>query len=153
MGTTELLKVSVELEPGAWHGFALEGLWAERVGQGLYRLRNTPFYAMGLSFEDVVFAEPRDDGVLVVRGVSRHGGHSTYRVVPKVPLDGSSFQSAWAPLHTAGCSFEGAHGRLLAVDVPPAADIRHVFALLQRGEDDGVWDFEEGHCGHPLHGG
>jgi hypothetical protein len=56
-------------------------------------------------------------------------------------------------LQAAGCSFEGVEGRLLAVDVPPRANIHHVYHLLQHGEDDGVWEFEEGHCGHPLSAG
>jgi Domain of unknown function (DUF4265) len=51
-----------------------------------------------------------------------------------------------------GCTFEGAREKLLAVDVPPRADIYGVYALLQRGEDAGAWEFEEGHCGHPLQG-
>lgn len=150
MGNAALLKVAVELEPGAWHGHALERLWAEGVGDGRYRLRNTPFYAKGLSFEDIVFAEARDNGHLVVSGVSLYGGHSTYRIVPKASLESAAFKSAWSPLQAAGCSFEGVEGRLLAIDVPPHANIHHVYDLLQRAEDAGVWEFEEGHCGHPV---
>jgi Domain of unknown function (DUF4265) len=153
VGNADLLKVAVQLESGAWHGHALEKLWAERVGDGRYRLRNTPFYAKGLSFEDVVFAEVRADGQLVVSGVSLYGGHSTYRLAPKASLEDVAFRSAWAPLQATGCSFEGVGGRLLAVDVPPQANIQQVYDLLQRGEDDGVWEFEEGHCGHSLSAG
>ena len=41
-------------------------------------------------------------------------------------------------------------GDALAVDVPPKADIYEVYSLLEAGEQNGVWEFDEGHCGHPL---
>lgn len=150
MGHDRMLKVAIELEPGAWHGHARETMWAERVGDNRYRLRNVPFYAKGLSFGDVVFAEPDSDGQPLVTGVSLRGGHSTYRVAPSVPVESPSFVAAWKPLKASGCSFEGMEGKLLAVDVPPAANIYDVYEAFERGEHEGVWDFEEGHCGHPL---
>jgi hypothetical protein len=48
-----------------------------------------------------------------------------------------------------GCSYE--EGVVLSVDVPPSVDIYAVYDLLEAGEIAGVWAFEEGHCGHPLH--
>ena len=39
---------------------------------------------------------------------------------------------------------------LLAVDVPPDTDINVVYTLLDKGEKDGIWSFEEGHCGHSF---
>lgn len=41
-------------------------------------------------------------------------------------------------------------GRLFAIDVPPEADIHGVYSMLEDGEREGAWDFEEGHCGHPM---
>ena len=37
---------------------------------------------------------------------------------------------------------------LLAVDVPPGVDVYAAYTLLEKGEADGIWYFEEGHCGH-----
>lgn len=45
---------------------------------------------------------------------------------------------------------EGAFRRLLAIDVPPEADIHQVYAQLQAGESEGNWVFEGGHYGHPV---
>ena len=42
-----------------------------------------------------------------------------------------------------GCSYEGGNG-LLAVDVPPGAEVRVAQDLLLAGELAGVWEFEEG---------
>ena len=148
--TTGSMKVTFSLEPGAWHGHATERLWAEKAGSNRYRLQNSPFYASGVSLDDIVFADMDSDGQLVFRGVSLRGGHSTYRVMLKEPAQSDGFQKQWATLEALGCRYEGVGGKLLSIDVPPSADIYAVYALLQAGEQSGIWDFEEGNCGHPL---
>jgi Domain of unknown function (DUF4265) len=143
-----LVRIVVDLDPEAWHGNASERLWAEPIGENRYRLRNSPFYAGGMSNADVVFGENRD-GAIHFTSVSIHAGHSTYRLkVADLDRDSSAFVRAWAPLGALGCSFE--EGPVLAVDVPASADIYRVYELLEAGAIAGVWDFEEGHCGHPL---
>jgi hypothetical protein len=131
-----LVRVLFQLGPGAWGGTVTERLWAEPVGTDRYRLRNTPFFAFGVSAEDVVFAEPVD-GQLTFKGVSIRGGHSTYRIVV---LNADGFADGWAPLEALGCTFE--EGDLLAVDVPQQTDIYEAYRLLELGVDAGVWEFE-----------
>jgi hypothetical protein len=140
----DLVKVRFQLEPGAWHGSATETLWAERIDERRLRLRNVPFYAFGVSAEDVVFVRPAD-GIFEFEGVSIRGGHSTYRVI----ISGDA-KEQWARLAKLGCTYEQGPGSLRAVDVPPSADIREVYSALDQGEQEGTWDFEEGHCGHPF---
>lgn len=148
-----LVKVVVQLEPdeNSWHSYGAESMWAEDLGQGRYRLRNVPFAAYGLSNEDVVRAEPDEDR-LQITGVAIRGGHSTYRVILQsgTDLKSSEFKHHWEPLQRLGCSYESSEDRILAIDVPPRADIYEVFRLLEQGEEAEVWDFEEAHCGHPL---
>ena len=144
--TSGLVRILFELDPDAWHGSATERLWAEPVAGGRFRLRNTPFFAFGVSAEDVVFGDDRA-GQLTFAGVSLRGGHSTYRIKPdRSQL--SQFETYWAPLQALGCSYE--QGQVLAVNVPPRADIYEVYELLEAGSLAKVWEFEEGHCGHPL---
>jgi len=148
-----LVKVVIQLEPDedAWHSYGAESMWAEDLGQGRYRLRNIPFAAYGFSNEDVVRAESAEDR-LKVTGVAIRGGHSTYRAILGSGIDpkNSKFEQYWEPLQRLGCSYESSEDRILAIDVPPKADIYEVYHLLERGEKEGVWDFEEAHCGHPL---
>ena len=141
-----LVRVLFQLEPGAWHGSVTERLWAEPVGLRQYRLNNSPFFAFGVSLGDIVFAEERE-GQLMFVGVSIRGGHSTYRI-RLTEGKRESFHSYWEGLQLLGCSYE--EGQVLAVDVPPGTDIYKVYALLEAGESAEVWEFEEGHCGHPL---
>lgn len=143
----KLVRISFELEPGAWHGSATERLWAEPLGEGRYRLRNTPFFAFGVSYGDIVFAEERD-GAIVFAGISIRGGHSTYRIILRSSAALHDFFRYWKPLEDLRCSYE--EGRVYAVDVPQSADIYAVYQLLEGGLAAGVWEFEEGHCGHPL---
>lgn len=141
-------KIRFELESEAWHGSATETLWAEQVGRGRYRLRNSPFFAFGVSAEDVVFAGEEDEGgAHPFVGVSLRGGHSTYRIM-RLADDERLIKEYWQPLEDLGCTYE--EGRVLAVDVPPTTDIYDVYPLLEAGEAQGAWHFEEGHCGHPL---
>lgn len=145
-----LLRIVFELDSSAWHGNATERLWAEPVGEGRFRLRNSPFFAFGVSNEDVVFGEDRG-GQLCFAGVSIRGGHSTYRLKLGGQGRGTpTFQEYWTPLEKLGCSYE--EGPVLSVDVPPSADIYAVYGLLEAAEAAGVWVFDEGHCGHPLQG-
>ncbi len=142
----DLVKILFELDGDAWHGYSTETLWAEPVGGTRYRLRNSPFYAFGVSAEDIVFAKA-DSGVLRFHGVSIAAGHSTYRIL-RADVGDATFERLWRPLAELGCSYE--EGKVLAVDVPPNADIYQVYALLEAGEESGAWEFDEGHCGHAL---
>ena len=117
----------------------------------LYRLYNSPFYARGFSFGDVVRVATENSGFPTVRAVAERSGHSTYRLFV---FDGANsnpaFTEQWTPLQEIGCSFEGVDKQLLAVDVPPSCDIHAVYSLFEAGEESKVWDFEEAHCGHAV---
>jgi hypothetical protein len=145
----KLVKVVFKLDAAEWHRSSTESLWAESVGGDRFRLRNVPFFAFGVSNQDVVFAEEMEN-TLFFKAVSLRGGHSTYRLRLLVTRSSERFEESWRPLKDLGCSYE--EGAVLAVDVPPAADIYAVYSALDAGEGAGVWDFEEGHCGHPLNG-
>lgn len=144
-----LVKVFVELEHSVFQGYKTESVWAEPLGGDLYRLRNVPFYAMGVSNEDVVRASLRD-GDLFFKAVGRRGGHSTYRFFTMDGIADEQWLPYWQPLEDLGCTFERGTGRLFAVDVPPEVNIYKAYESLDAGEKAGVWGFQEAHCGHPL---
>lgn len=149
-----LVKISFPLpEEDRAHGVEAENLWAEPLPEGRYRIENTPFYAYGVSFQDIVVAEDHN-GKLVYRGVEFRAGHSSYRILLQNPdgYEDQSFKVAWAPLAALGCTYEVAKSRWLAIDVPALTDVFAVYALLEEGEQSGIWTFEEGHCGHSLAG-
>ena len=146
----EPVKVIFELEPSDWHNHATESIWAVPLGNDKYRVQNVPFYAYGISYDDIVLAKPNENGQLIVQNVPERGRHSTYRVILNPGTTDKDFENAWDKLGDLGSTYERATDRLIAVDVPPETDIYEAYAALESGEKAGVWGFEEAHCGHPL---
>ena len=144
----DLLKVVVQVPASEWHEELEESMWAAHVGEARYELRNIPTHSRNLSFGDLVEAIEGPIGLLVTR-VVRKSGHSTYRIFLEASSAGDVFAEEWQAFDDQGCSYESSGGRLYAVDVPPTADIFEVYERLERGEARGLWDFEEGDCGHP----
>lgn len=144
------VKVVVELPPDAWHGFKTETIWAEPTkAPGHFRLRSIPIYAYGLSYDDL-FSTTTRQGKLYVQSILERGGHSTYRVFLEEGFTFDDFERQWSVTRAfSACAFERA-GRLIAIDVPPEADIYDVYAELEAGADAGRWDLQEGHVGHRV---
>lgn len=149
MTEAELVKVVFRLEPDddGWPPTSNEGVWAEPLGNGRYRLDNTPWFVTGVAADDIVAARPEGDGTLWVDGVVQWGGHLTIRVIP---LDDGPFsgdlQSVIDVFARLGASGEGAlpHFTIVAFDIPPGADIRRIKRRLIDGVIDGSWDYDEG---------
>jgi len=144
------VKVTFELEPSDWHDHATESMWAVPLGDSKYQIQNVPFHAYGVSYDDVVIAKPDEQGRLIVQGVAQRGGHSTYRMILNPETSTEEFEAAWEKLGSLGNTYERATDRLIAIDVPPEADIYQTFDALQLGENENFWGFEEADCGHPL---
>jgi hypothetical protein len=154
--TEQLVKVIFELDRSEWHGHDSETMWATPVPGTEwrpFRLLNSPFFAIGVSYQDIVKAKPVKHELIFEEVVER-GGHSTYMLI----LEGSKalVGSYWNLLEKTGCSYESGHMELsmgkreiYSVDVPPSADIYEVFELLERGEKDNVWLFQEGYAHLP----
>ncbi len=143
--TTNRTKVVFDLERGE-APYETESVWAERVSEGRFRILNSPFFAFGISYEDEVEAAPCGSVFKFVRVVHR-SGRSTYRIIlqSENTVKGDDFIKRWEPFHKAGCTFECANQRYIAVDIPPSANVAELYELLERGEEQGVWVFEEGH--------
>ena len=132
-------------------GVEAENLWAQRTGRGSFKIDNIPFYAYGVSVGDIVAAE-EVEGHLRFHAVLSRGGHSTYRVLVKSEegYESDGFKALWISLERLGCSREVARSRVVAIDVPPSTDVFAVYQILEEGERQGVWSFEEAHCGHTV---
>lgn len=126
-----------------------ETMWVENLGDGTFRLRNIPGWATGLAAEDVVAARQQGN-VLAYTETIASGGHSTYRLAFQQPDPTDAQSKAVEKLRDLGCAFEKLSNRVLAVDVPPDADIRAVYKLLEDSMADGIWWFDELHCGQTL---
>ena len=114
-------------------GENVETLWAERVGADLYRLDNSPFWAYGVSWLDVVEAHADADGQLVMSRVAQKGGHRTVRIIFDAGVDESlEAKAVLDGVVALGASYEGMNPRYLAIDIPPGVDLMSVAHYLTR---------------------
>jgi hypothetical protein len=145
-----LVKVRFPLGKSNWHGYSSELMWASSGQDETFILENTPFFVMGISYRDSIRAHWVGNELLF-RSVAARGGHSTYRLIAQCDPKSSKFQQMWLELQHIGCTYEEAQEiGLYAVDVPAEIDVHKVYSILERGEANGTWDFQEGHCGHDL---
>jgi len=150
-GSGPLVKIAFPLKPSSedptWPPVSVEKLWAERVGDNQYRLDNIPWFASGVSYNDIVSVEdPEADEPLKFKRLITPRGHSTYRV--RTDFEGAEkhgiFHQLLDALQKLKCSVENNSAGFFSIDVPPGASVHGVYDLLSKGEEWGVWDFEEG---------
>jgi hypothetical protein len=138
------VKVRFELDPRDQQTFETEQVWAQRLGPNEFRILNSPFFVFGVSAEDVVEAAEIEEGIYAFCRMVMKGGHSTYRIfLQGDTISDEPFQSRWAAIEALGATFENGNSRFVSVDVPPSVSTANVYTLLQQGESDGVWTFEE----------
>ncbi|MFC3654564.1 DUF4265 domain-containing protein [Xanthomonas hyacinthi] len=131
----------------------VERMHALARGDGNFVLDNSPFYAFGISCGDVFSASPSEDGGLVFSEVVSRGGHSTYRVKLPAGRKHEDFLAHWLVLEKLGCTYEGSSAnpeRLYSIDVPAGADVFEIYRLLEEGEREKAWFFEEGYYFKPV---
>ncbi|WP_238010479.1 DUF4265 domain-containing protein [Dactylosporangium sp. AC04546] len=143
----EFVKVVFELpvDDDGWPPVASEGLWAAQVTADTVRLANTPWFALNVASGDVFRVRRSDDGQLYAAERLEWSGHCTIRIIPlpEGPLAGSRQRvlDAFAPLGVDGEGVE--QFGMVALDVPPEADLPTVKRLLVEGTRDGWWEYEE----------
>ena len=144
-----MVKIKVPLPPKDPSGGEAEWMWADADGENRFILRNVPVFAFGLSYGDAVNTRVVN-GVPVFASVAQHNGHSTYRIYTKTDRHAPEVMALLDRLKTLGSDIEVATDKIIGVDVLPKADVYAVYAALQDAEQNGIIEFEEGHCGHPL---
>lgn len=151
MGTTVKIRFALQRDQDGWPPAESEGLWAESVGSGLYRLDNTPWFVRGVAAEDVVEAHADADDVLWFTRVHERGDHVVVRVIPRAdgPLHGDrqAVLDAFLPLDV-GAEGMSSPVNMVALDIGPEAPLAFVKSLLVTGEADGRWYYEEGSVTH-----
>src|SRR5271154_3501252 len=129
------VKIRIDLNPEDEQRYEVESLWGESLGQGHFRILNSPFFVFGLSSDDVVKAK-KDGSTYRFEEIVRRGGHSTYRIFLQNghTIHDRAFQTQWQPIAARGVTFENANDRAVAIDIPPNIDVSDVYRLLKVGE-------------------
>jgi len=118
----------------------VETLWATPLGDDNYKLDNSPFYAYGVSWKDVVFAPfNSEEGHPTFQRVVSKSGNRTIRVIFETPVEtGNESDQLLRGLLALGCDYEGANGRYIAVNVPPGVELEAVRNYLI--ENNATWE-------------
>jgi hypothetical protein len=110
----------------------VETLWATPLGNALYRLDNSPWFAYGVSWQDTIEAHViEEDGLPVFQRVIEKSGNRTLRLLLDPPADQSvESQEVLNKLVELGCSYEGANPKYIAISIPPSVDLWAVCDFL-----------------------
>lgn len=117
-----------------------ESLWAISLGQNLYRLENSPWWAHGVSWKDIIEAVPDEaDGLPVFRRVVEKSGNRTLRLLLDPPA--AQFPNSRGILDKVvelGCSYEGSNRKFSAINIPATIELRRICDFLT--ESDNQWE-------------
>lgn len=135
MTEKSLAKVIFELPEDA--PSATESLWAKSVGEGLFEIDNTPWYARGYALGDIVRCDEQSGDLPRVTELVAPSGNLTVRVfVPAGPERELRKQRVTDALRSYGCMFEsmGLDKGLIAVTIPRTANRDEVLQYLNELE-------------------
>ena len=141
------VRVALERSPGE-AGPSEDWLWAEPLGSGRYRVESCPFFAYGISRDDIVGAAGAPEaGAPQFDEVVEKSGHRTLRVAldPALEIGAPEVQQLLGQLIERGCTHELLRPKLVAIDLPPEVALEAVAALLEQGAHDGVllWEWAD----------
>lgn len=118
-----------------------ETVWARELDDGLYEIRNVPWFFYGVNHRDAVEAAENEDGQLQVVRVVRPSGHRTYRLI--VADDrGEEAMLLLQRIHDVGGCVERFNDIFWSVDMPPER-VAACVPLIDGGEADGIWEPED----------
>ncbi len=122
------------------------GVCAEVVPPDQVRLPSAPWAALNAARGDVFRVQPDTDGQLWAQDKVETSGYCAIRIVladdsPLGPLT-DGVQAILGKFAALGVTGSGMFG-LVVIDVPPDADLHRVRRLLDTGQRDGWWDYDE----------
>mgnify|MGYP001266379421 CR=1 FL=1 len=110
---TQKVKIRFDLEGNPVSG---ETIWAEVVGENLYRLINIPFYAEGYALGDIIYCQRKEEQKEALR-LEKDSGNGTIRIYFQSNQE-ILVQEILEELGSIGCQVEKASDGLVAVSVP-----------------------------------
>lgn len=123
---------------------AVESLWATKEGE-FYRIKNIPFFAPNLSYDDLVKVE-LDDNELYFDELVQASGHSTLQIIF---FDDDFISIVKSHLTELGCSWEGSHKeKYISVDIPSSVDYKPVKTFLEGLESQSKLSYKEACLAH-----
>jgi hypothetical protein len=141
----EQTKIGIETSYDDTDEVEVEFPWADHLGENRYRIKNFPFFAYGVSFDDIVEAELKydDDPYPYLIKVVEKSGHKTLRII----LDESAKESDRSRnildhLASMECGYEGTDGeKYFVINVQPQCDFDAVRDYLNN--ENVQWEYAD----------
>ena len=130
----KMVKVGIRDKSGQ-----VETLWATPLGENTYRLENSPFFAYGISWNDIVIAELDSEGFPFFIRVIEKSGYKTIRVITE--KDSKELPVLLSDINKLGCNYEGAFSKLVVIDIPPEVELRIVSDFMSQTNFE--WEFAD----------
>ncbi len=118
---------------------AVESVWATKERE-YYRIKNAPFYAPNLAYDDLISAE-KDDDELHFDELIKASGNSTVQIII---YDKDGIDDTTKKIEQLNCNWEGSNlETYISVDVPHNINYNLVRKFLIDGRQTGKFDFQE----------
>ena len=111
-----------------------ETFWAFDLGNNVYKLASSPFFAYGVSYQDEVIATAKNKGDIpeFIR-IYRKSGNRTIRITGYKEIEkGRINEQVIKDIKEFGCSVEGSSRKYKSVNIPSDVDIQTVVNYLIR---------------------
>jgi len=124
-----------------------EIVWAYILPSGNYRIDNIPFYIRGISSDDEIAVDKKDD-VVFFRELITPSRNSTFRLLLSDPEKSDQIRR---DLGLLGCLVEfHKNVALLAVEIPGAVSIEPFLEYVMSAQERDELDIEEGALRHTI---
>jgi hypothetical protein len=111
-----------------------ETFWAFDLGNNVYQVASSPFFAYGVSYQDEVIAKAKNNGDIpeLIR-INRKSGNRTIRITGYKEIEkGRINEQVINDIKELGCGVEGASRKYKSVNIPANVDIQTVVNYLIR---------------------
>jgi hypothetical protein len=118
-----------------------EYIWAYDMGENIFKILNSPFFAYGISCQDEIYTKPIKNGeVHVFVGIYKKSGNKTIRIAGDMRLgDGRIKDNILEDLEEMGCSCEGRSRRYKSITIPKNVDLQTVADYLVKNNQN--WEY------------
>jgi len=127
-------------------------MWADDLGNGNYQIKNIPFYAYGIHYDDIVFAMATStEEKPEIKKLVKANGHQTLRILFIDDETKEEHIKIIESIRTKHIGYEGMSDNLFALNVTPEGDFDGLHDALELLEKRGILHFET--CEARVEGG
>lgn len=121
------------------NNLSLESVWADKEGE-LYKIKNIPFFAPNIAYDDLVSVEEEDGALFLDKVVSRSGNSTIHIII----FNEKKFNSIVGEIEKLKCGWEGSHiNKYVVVNIPKNLNYNIVKDYLELGREANIFDYEE----------